>query len=249
MSISDENNDIESSLHLLSSFESKCQELVSENIRQQEQLTLSTDAQTDYKKQIQDKNEQILFLQESVDTVQAVLGEHLQQLEENLDFKNKVKQLENTVRETEIRFEIERETMESQLDELECKHGYEVETIREEQLSTINNINAKFSCEIALKDERISELEGLLSIADKDKKEEITKLKLEYEARLMKAMRQNSMSSHQNQSVSAGVNNPQEIYRRKLEHVQQLHNREVSSLKQRISEMQGRFNSKQRTNF
>ena len=249
MSISDENTDIESSLQLLSSFEYKCQELVSENIRQQEQLVLTTDAQTDYNKQIQDKNEQILFLQESVDMVQSVLGEHLQQQEENLDLRNKIKQLENTAKEIEISFGEERETWRVQLEELECKQSYEIETINEEQLTMVNNLNTKCNYEISLRDKRISELEGLLNVAEKDKKEEITKLKLEYEARLMKAMRQNSISSHQNQSVSAGVNNPQEIYRRKLEHVQQLHNREVSSLKQRISELQGRYNPKERTRF
>ena len=247
MNISDENNDIENSLQLLSSFESKCQELVSDNIRQQEQLTLTTDAQTDYKKQIQDKNEQILFLQESVDMVQSVLGEHLQQQEENFELKNKLKQLENMAEEVKINFEREKESWGVHLEELESRQGNEIEAIREEQLSVVSNLNTKCSYEMTLKDKRISELEGLLNVAEKGKKEEITKLKLEYEARLMKAMRQNSISSLQNQSMSVGVNNPQEIYRRKLEHVQQLHNREVSSLKQKINELQERFNFKQRT--
>ena len=243
------NIDIESSLQLLSSFELKCNEMVSENIQLQEQLSLMTTLQTESKKQIQEKNTHIILLQESVDTVQSAFGEHLFQREENINLKSTVKELEMKAEGMKLTFEREKEIWGENLKEMECRQGNDVEGIREEHLSTVDSLNKSFNHEIRLRDKKICELEGLLSVAEKDKKEEITKLKLEYEARLMKAMRQNSISSLQNQTSNTGMNNSQDIYRRKLEHVQQLHNREVSSLKQKLSELQERFNSKQRTHL
>ena len=241
--------DIESSLQLLSSFELKCYEMVSENIQLQEQLSLVTNQQIESKKQIQDKNAQVSLLQESVDTVQSAFGKHLLQREENLNLKSTVKELEMKAEGMKLTFKREKEIWGDNLKEMECRQGNEMERIREEHLSAVDNMNKSFNHEISLRDKKISELEGQLNVAEKDKKEEITKLKLEYEARLMKAMRQNSISSLQNQTNSTGMNNSQDIYRRKLEHVQQLHNREVASLKQKLNELQERFNSKQRTHL
>ncbi|KAI6650692.1 coiled-coil domain-containing protein [Oopsacas minuta] len=249
MNISEENIDIESSLQLLSSFELKCNEMVSENIQLQEQLTLATESKTESKKQLQDKMLHIQLLQDSVDTVQSALGQHLVQQEENSNLKSRIKELELKAEGVTLSFENERESWRINLKELECKQEAEIDEIKEEQLFTVVNLNKKFDHEITLRDKKISELEGQLNVAEKDKKEEITKLKLEYEARLMKAMRQNSISSHQNQTGNAGMNNSQDIYRRKLEHMQQLHSREVVCLKQKINELQERANPKQRTHL
>ena len=171
------------------------------------------------------------------------------QREENLNLKSIVKELEVKAEGMKLAFGREKEIWGENLKEMECRQGNEMEGIREEHFSTIDSLNKSFNHEISLRDKKICELEGLLNVAEKDKKEEITKLKLEYEARLMKAMRQNSISSHQNQTSSTGTNSSQDIYRRKLEHVQQLHNREVASLKQKLNELQERFNSKQRTHL
>ena len=244
MDNSEENSDIDDTLKLLSSFESKCQDMVLENIQLQEQLTISSQTQLDSKQQLEMKKREIIHLRESIDVVQSSLGDHLQQQEENLKLKRLVEEFKKKAEEEQSFYEEKKKILRADLEELERKHVLEIEQVREDQFSILSNLNNGIDVQIDTKNKRIRELEVQLEDADKEKKEEITKLKLENEARLMKAMRQNS--SYHNQPVS-GINNAQEIYKRKLDHIQQIHIREVCNLKQKINELQVRLNTKHHT--
>nr|KAF6365907.1 coiled-coil domain containing 152 [Pipistrellus kuhlii] len=106
---------------------------------------------------------------------------------------------------------------------IEYQHNLKVELNEEKNKELVKKMEME-----------ISELNAKLRIQEKEKQTEIIKLQLEFDAKLARV--QSKPKSYQDSTVL-----PQSIYRRKLQHLQEEKNKEITTLRNTIRDLEQRL--------
>lgn len=180
-----------------------------------------------------ENSEKCLKLREMVNKLQNILEKRCNLEDENVQLKNQIAEAK------EIALKLE-ESHKSQMDEalknLEASqqaHGIEIRRIQENNQQQSKREVAMLEKGIQEKNGEIRELRQKWSDLERDKHTEIVKLRLEYDARLLKAQKSNSK---QQTNPMATVNN--EIFRKKLQFAKVQAEKEVVGLKTKINELE-----------
>lgn len=108
-----------------------------------------------------------------------------------------------------------------------------VEEARREALNKMEAREAELKKLLEQKDEEIEEIRRRLRDQDRERQSELLKLQMEFGAKLARVQ-----SSAQQQQQQHGSNLPQNIFKRKLQFLQEEKNKEVAALRQRIKELE-----------
>ncbi|XP_065882398.1 coiled-coil domain-containing protein 152-like isoform X2 [Dysidea avara] len=178
-----------------------------------------------------DENKQV---HECVEKLQNALKKRCD-LEENHRLQEQI----SAMKEVSIQLENERKKqMEAAMENLEAVQNSHQKEIT--QIQDISNQQAKKEVSamqklIQVSNAEVRQLQKQLADMERGSHTEIVKLRLEYDAKLLKLQKQTSRTQCSN-TVSSSVNN--EIFRKKLQHVRAESDREIAQLKSTVTDLE-----------
>ncbi|XP_013421801.1 myosin heavy chain, embryonic smooth muscle isoform [Lingula anatina] len=185
------------------------------------------------------KNE-IRHLRCMVDQIQGSLSKRCDCEDENRKLKQRLKEMEEDDIKRNQDHQEKVDSMQAKLVELMNRH-------QQELTSTEKNVMQKCQAEIDRLETIVSEkmvlvekLKNQMSQLEKDKQAELVGLRSEYDGKLLKIQKQNAKIQQTGQGNSAGS----EIFRKKLKHIKEEHEKEVSSLKRTILVLEQKLNQR-----
>ncbi|XP_066460976.1 coiled-coil domain-containing protein 152 [Eleutherodactylus coqui] len=176
-------------------------------------------------------------LQEVIKGLQETIELQCNMRDENNDLKKKVTILEEKLQDTTQEY---KKNIDSLLDEMRSKEEnyktrlQKVQCDMEEKLTTKEEENRNL---LSTKDKEISDLWIQLRTQEKEKQSEMIKQQIEFNARLARIQNKTSKSYPDTNSLS------QNIYRMKLQHLQEEKNKEIETLRNTIKDLERRLSS------
>ncbi|XP_019864433.1 PREDICTED: cingulin-like [Amphimedon queenslandica] len=210
-------------------------ELKSEVSSLKKQFSLHEEAE----RTLKDNNSELLS---TVKKLQDSLMQRCEMISENSKLKERMERLQRETSELEAQH---KDQMREAMDNLEA--------IKEAHKKDVVHIQAVTSKEMRKeidllqrnlqeKSEDISALQKQVGDAERDKHTEIVKLRLEYDAKLLKIQKQTAKSQTQTSSSTTLTNNS--IFRQKLQAVKVESEKEVKALRKRVLELEKELMSK-----
>lgn len=171
-------------------------------------------------------------LNQIIKNLQDILHKRCNLENENTELKE---QLEMLHKETEQLEQQHRQQMRNALDELQAikeAHKNEIKSVQNSTTLQLRKEIESLDKTIQDKSSDIRQLQKQLSDVERDKHTEIIKLRLEYDAKLLKLQKQNTKTQAQSSSVNS------DIYRRKLQAAKIESEKEITSLRKRVDELE-----------
>ncbi|XP_028403895.1 coiled-coil domain-containing protein 152-like [Dendronephthya gigantea] len=187
------------------------------------------------KSQIAEKtaNEKCLQLREMVNKLQTILDIRNNMQDENVKLKKQLVDAKEMAINLEQSHKCQMNEAIKNLEASQQAHAVEIKRLQENnQLQNKREVSL-LEKEVQEKNGEIRELCQKLSDIERDKHTEIVKLRLEYDAKLLKVQKS---SSKQQPGSNATANN--EIFRKKLQYVKVQAEKEVAMLKNKIMELE-----------
>ncbi|XP_020852105.1 coiled-coil domain-containing protein 152 [Phascolarctos cinereus] len=182
------------------------------------------------------------FIKEECTTFQKVINGLQETIENQYDLKDENEQLKKNNDILKEKLKSHEQEYKRQIDKL----VKEIQTKEEEHKMEIRKVNLDMQKKFELNEEKhkelmekkemeISELTTKLRTQDMEKQNEIIKLQIELNAQLARAQTK-SAKSYSDSTVL-----PQNIYRRKLQHLQEEKNKEIAILRDTIRDLEQRL--------
>jgi len=183
-------------------------------------------------------NEEIIKLQEMIKNFQSMLTDYNKIQEEKKCLNDNIKGLSKEKSSLEKELSLNNERFLREIQDLQTKHAHEVEKIQRQA-------NELASSEIAVYEQKLNtELQHIesmkMTIAEKDRQKatEISRIKLEYDTKIQK-LQQRQLAQANTSSGSMAARN--DIFRKKLQHLQLESEKEVKKLNGTINEQQSKL--------
>ncbi|XP_064649684.1 coiled-coil domain-containing protein 152-like [Lineus longissimus] len=172
-------------------------------------------------------------LQEQIDRLHSVLKTRCDVQNENrtlkLELESMIEASAKLTHESAIQFE----QLQEQVDQTRKQHKQEIEDLEEVQSAQAAADKATYEQNLEDNKKEIQNLEQRMADMEKEKHSEVVKLRLEYDARLLRLQKQ---TSRVQQNAAASSN--QEIFRKKLQHAKSEYEREICGLRRTISDLE-----------
>uniref|UniRef100_A0A3B1IVG3 Coiled-coil domain containing 152 n=1 Tax=Astyanax mexicanus TaxID=7994 RepID=A0A3B1IVG3_ASTMX len=174
-------------------------------------------------------------LMESIQSLQQNLQQQCDLRVENDNLKSAVvdmkKQIEAQVQERKACVQ----RLEAEMKALQEKHQKMMDDCANETQRRLESKDVELKEALERKESALEEMRRNMKVQEKEGKSEIIKLQMEFSAKLAKAQR--ALATNQQQPQGSGIL-PQNIFKRKLQFLQEEKNKEIEALRQRVKELE-----------
>nr|XP_056705107.1 coiled-coil domain-containing protein 152 [Euleptes europaea] len=222
-----------------SHIEKKISELHGENNHLTLQLEKANKLLTISQSQEESAKEECATLQNMIKNLQQVIENQHHLRDENERLKNTACMLEEKVKTCKQEYESQIDRLVKEIESKEEEHKLEQKNTHCEMNKRLETKEEEHKQLIEKKDLEISELTRQLRDQEKEKENEIIKLQIEFDAKLTQLQNRTPKPRPDPSAL------PQNIYRRKLQHLQEEKNKETEVLRNTIRDLEQRLSKGQ----
>ncbi|XP_007899780.1 coiled-coil domain-containing protein 152 isoform X2 [Callorhinchus milii] len=184
--------------------------------------------------------EECTMLHRMIEGLQSTIQNQCDVRDENEQFKKCIQVLEQKIQVAEEEKKSCVEMLVTEMKTMEQKHKVELAEIQQDISRKFEIKETEINGIIDKKQTEILELNRQLRFQEREKQSEIIKLQMEFNSKLVRIQSTSVKSPHQDSSAL-----PQNIFKRKLMHLQEEKNREISALRQTIQELEQQLSGSQ----
>ncbi|XP_055488032.1 coiled-coil domain-containing protein 152-like [Leucoraja erinacea] len=177
--------------------------------------------------------EECVLLHGVIDGLQGTIQKQYNVRDENGNLKRRIKEMEENLKLVEQEDKEHVEKLQLQVNTMEQEHQMERAEIHQKLTRQFETKEAELKGIIDKKETEIQLLNRQLCSQEREKQSEIIKLQMEFNSKLVKIQSTSMKSPHHDLSVL-----PHNIFKRKLQHLQEEKNREIAGLRRTIRELE-----------